>query len=53
MTEIIHATAELVWQDDEGAAGVRFLDMPSYARKYLLQWLKIQPNDKASAAHGL
>ncbi len=49
--ELIHATAELVWQDDEGAAGVRFLDMPSYARKNLMQWLKLQPSDKATAAH--
>src|SRR5215470_565711 len=51
MTELIHATAELVWQDDEGAAGVRFLDMPSYARKHLMQWLKVQPVDKVAAAH--
>ena len=51
MTELIHATAELVWQDDEGAAGVRFLDMPSYARKHLMQWLKVQPGEKVSAAH--
>ena len=51
MTELIHATAELVWQDDEGAAGVRFLDMPSYARKHLLQWLKVQPVEKVAAAH--
>jgi len=50
-TELIHATAELVWQDDEGAAGVRFLDMPSYARKHLTQWLKVQPPEKATAAH--
>src|SRR5947207_2267861 len=49
-TELIHATAERVWQDDEGAAGVRFLDMPNYARKQLLQWLKVQPLEKASAA---
>lgn len=51
MTELIHATAELVWQDDEGAAGVRFLDMPSYARKHLMQWLKVQPVEKVAAAH--
>jgi DNA-binding NarL/FixJ family response regulator len=52
-TELIHATAELVWRDDEGAAGVRFLDMPNYARKQLLQWLKVQPIEKVSAAaHG-
>jgi len=50
-SELIHATAELVWRDDEGTAGVRFLDMPSYARKHLLQWLKLQPGEKAVAAH--
>jgi CheY-like chemotaxis protein len=36
----IHATAEMVWQDNQGAAGVRFLDVPSYARKQLVEWLK-------------
>lgn len=51
MTELVHTTAELVWQDDEGAAGVRFLDMPSYARKHLTQWLKVQPLEKVTAAH--
>ncbi len=40
--DLIHATAELVWQDNEGSAGVRFLDMASYARKRLTQWLKEQ-----------
>jgi hypothetical protein len=50
-SELIHATAELVWRDEEGAAGVRFLDMPSYARKQLTQWLKQQPAEKAAAAH--
>jgi hypothetical protein len=38
--ERVHATAELVWQDNQGAAGLRFLDMPSYARKQLSEWLK-------------
>jgi hypothetical protein len=36
----IHATAEVVWQDSSGAAGVRFLDMASSARKRLADWLK-------------
>jgi len=36
----IHATAEVVWQDNSGAAGVRFLDMASSARKRLTDWLK-------------
>ncbi|SRR6266699_288745 len=48
--DLIHATAELVWRDNDGAAGVRFLDMPSYARKRLAQWLKDQPAEKAAAS---
>jgi DNA-binding response OmpR family regulator len=42
--ERIHCTAELVWQDNEGTAGLRFLDMPTYARKQLSEWLKDQAN---------
>jgi hypothetical protein len=48
--DLIHATAELVWRDKDGAAGLRFLDMPSYARKRLTQWLKEHPGDKVVAA---
>ena len=48
--EIIHATAELVWRDDDGAAGVRFLDMPSYSRKRLAQWLREQVFEKQTRA---
>src|SRR6267154_5072510 len=36
----IHVVAELVWQDSEGTAGVRFSDMASSARKRLTEWLK-------------
>ena len=36
----IHVIAELVWQDDQGAAGIRFVDMASSARKHLALWLK-------------
>jgi len=48
--DLIHATAELVWQDNEGSAGVRFLDMASYARKRLTQWLKEQSVKKNTGA---
>jgi PilZ domain len=48
--ESIHTTAELVWQDEDGTAGVRFLDMPSYDRRRLMQWLKDQALEKAAAA---
>jgi ActR/RegA family two-component response regulator len=45
----IHVTAELVWRDNQGAAGVRFLDMATSARKNLGEWLK-QEAAKASEA---
>jgi CheY-like chemotaxis protein len=41
--EMIHATAELVWQDNKERAGVRFLDMPSQGRKQLSRWIKEHP----------
>ena len=42
-SEIIHATAELVWQDNKERAGIRFLDMPSQARRQLAKWIKEHP----------
>jgi DNA-binding response OmpR family regulator len=48
----VHATAELVWQDNQGIAGLRFLDMPSYARKQLTEWLKENGKDLRTAAAG-
>lgn len=42
--EIIHATAEMVWQDNKERAGIRFLDMPSHARKQLARWIKEHPS---------
>ncbi len=54
--ESVHTTAEVVWQDDDGTAGVRFLDMPSYDRKRLANWLKEQASGKAhgaSASHSI
>lgn len=41
--QIVHATAELVWQDNKERAGIRFLDMPSDARKRLARWIKEHP----------
>jgi len=38
--ERIHVTAELMWQNNEGGAGVRFLDMAMSARRKLGQWVK-------------
>jgi DNA-binding response OmpR family regulator len=44
----IHVMAEVVWQDSEGSAGVRFLDMASSARKRLSDWLKQETAKAAS-----
>jgi hypothetical protein len=45
----IHATAELVWQEKEGSAGFRFVDMPSSERRRLTDWVK-QKQAEGSAA---
>lgn len=50
-SEHVHVTAELVWQNSDGEAGVRFLDMASYARKKLAQWIKQQESGKKTRAH--
>ncbi len=36
----IHCLAELVWQDYQGSGGLRFSDMPNFARQQLSEWLK-------------
>ena len=38
--ERIHCLAEVVWQDYQGSAGVRFVDMPKFARLHLAAWMK-------------
>lgn len=50
--ELIHMEAELVWQDNQGRAGMRFLNMSSHARQVLVEWLKenIALGPKARAA---
>jgi len=51
-SERIQLTADLVWQNNQGDAGLRFLDMASYARKKLARWLKdeLRENGGRSAA---
>lgn len=36
----MHVVAELIWQDNQGAAGIHFMDMASSARKRMAHWLK-------------
>jgi PilZ domain len=35
----LRCLAELVWQNHRGSGGLRFVDMPSYARQELAEWL--------------
>jgi len=46
----INCLAEVVWQDFQGSAGLRFLDMPALARQQLMQWLR-QKSGRNTAAH--
>lgn len=39
-SERISCSAELVWQDSQGTGGVRFVDMPTSARRQLSEWLR-------------
>ena len=50
--ERIQCVAELVWQDFQGSAGVRFLDMPSVTRRRLAEWLKGSQKTREAAASG-
>jgi hypothetical protein len=52
-SENIRATTELVWREDSGSAGLRFLDMASSARKRLAQWLSEQSPEKTTRATAL
>ena len=47
-----HCLAELVWQDYQGSGGLRFLDMPAYARQELADWIKQnkKPSRRAASA---
>lgn len=45
-----HATAEVAWRNSEGAAGLHFVDMSSYARKQLATWIKQNSKEKPQAA---
>lgn len=48
--ERFHCLAELVWQDHAGSGGVRFVDMPSYSRQRLAEWVKEHEKQSGRAA---
>lgn len=45
----LHATAEVAWQNNQGGAGLHFVDMSSYARKQLANWLRVTSSGKPAA----
>ena len=49
--ERMHASVALMWRNNEGAAGLHFVDIASYTRKQLMDWLKEHTSrQKAQAA---
>lgn len=46
----INCLAEVVWQDCQGAGGLRFLDMPANARQQLMEWLRQKHKSPRNAA---
>ena len=43
--ELIEAEAELAWENPNGQAGIRFLDLPAATREQLKSWLKANSPD--------
>lgn len=48
--ERMHASVALMWRNNEGAAGLHFVDMSSYTRKQLMDWLKESSSKQKSQA---
>jgi len=46
----INCLAELVWQDYQGSGGLRFLDMPAFARQQLIEWLRQKQKSPRNSA---
>ena len=51
-TDRLHAAAEVVWRNNEGAAGLHFVDMSSYTRKQVADWIRDNSKDKPQALAG-
>jgi CheY-like chemotaxis protein len=47
--QMIEGTAELIWADDHGRAGMLFANLPAHSRKHLREWLA---NRNHVAIHG-
>jgi CheY-like chemotaxis protein len=52
-TQVVHATGDFIWADDNGRAGVFFSNMPLACRRDLEAWLKKNGAKKAEAVRML
>jgi len=52
-TQVVHATADFIWADEEGRAGVFFSDMAVACRRDLQAWLKKRGARKSESVRSL
>jgi FixJ family two-component response regulator len=52
-TNVVHATCDFIWADDQGRAGLFFSDMPAACRRDLQAWLRKHGAKKADAVRVL
>jgi DNA-binding response OmpR family regulator len=52
-TQVVHATADFIWADEEGRAGLFFSDMAVACRRDLQAWLKKRGARKSEAVRSL
>jgi len=52
-TQVVHATADFIWADGQGCAGVFFSDMPAACRRDLHSWLKKHGARKSESVRSL
>ena len=52
-SQVVHATGDFIWADQEGRAGLFFSDMPAACRRDLQAWLKKRGGKKSDSVRVL
>jgi molybdopterin-guanine dinucleotide biosynthesis protein A len=52
-SQVVHATGDFIWADQEGRAGLFFCDMPAACRRDLEAWLKKRGSKKSDSVRAL
>jgi hypothetical protein len=52
-SQVVHATGDFIWADQEGRAGIFFSDIPAACRRDLQAWLKKRGSKKAESVRAL